>query len=179
MRQPGPFKEDTRILFESDVDNIRMMFKQAHEQGILKRDNYSLIQMVQHPDFFATDKRFQPIMDKVEGIAYESHQFNRHWPRETGWGKPDRIIEGAKWTLGQGKEYIFYYGPIIWKDDKEKYYDFVERDWLIKFWKEGLPKHHPKDALLPQHISSRVRPHASMRSRNRPSLQARLYQVAD
>ena len=97
--KPGPFKEYTRILFESDVDNIRMMFKQAHEQGILKRDNYSLIQMVQHPDFFATDKRFQPIMDKVEGIAYESHQFNRHWPRETGWGKPEKIIQGAKWTL--------------------------------------------------------------------------------
>ena len=100
--------------------------KKAHKQGLLKKDNYSLIQMVQHPDFFATDKRFQPIMDKVEGIAYESHQFNRHWPRETGWGNPGKIIQGAKWTLGQGKEYIFYYGPIIWKEDREKYYDFVE-----------------------------------------------------
>ena len=158
--KPGPFKEDTRILFESDVDNIRMMFKQAHEQGILKRDNYSLIQMVQHPDFFATDKRFQPIMDKVEGIAYESHQFNRHWPRETGWGKPEKIIQGAKWTLDQGKEYIFYYGPIIWKGDKEKYYDFVERDWLIKFWEEGLPKHHPK-----MHYYLNIFPHGSGRMR--------------
>jgi hypothetical protein len=142
--KPGPFKEDTRILFESDVDNIRTMFKEAHEQGILKRDNYSLIQMVQHPNFFAIDKRFQPVLNKMEGVAYEAHQFNRHWPRETGWGKPEKIIQGAKWTLNQGKEYIFYYGPIIWKDDKEKYYDFVERDWLIKFWREGLPKLHPK-----------------------------------
>ena len=94
--KPGPFKEDTRILFEKDIDDIRVMFKKAHKQGILKKDNYSLIQMVQHPDFFATDKRFQPIMDKVEGIAYESHQFNRHWPRETGWGKPRQNYSGSE-----------------------------------------------------------------------------------
>lgn len=34
--------------------------------------------MVEHPCFFAEDKRFQPIMDKMEGIAYECHQYNRH-----------------------------------------------------------------------------------------------------
>ena len=158
--KPGPFKDDTRILFEKDIDSIRSMFKMAYKQGMLKNDNYSLIQMVQHPDFFATDKRFQPIMDKVEGIAYESHQFNRHWPRETGWGKPEDIIRGAKWTLKQGKEYIFYYGPIIWKDDDKKYYDFVERDWLIKFWKEGLPKHHSK-----MHYYLNTFPHGSGRMR--------------
>ena len=158
--KPGPFKEDTRILFESDVDNIRTMFKQAHEQGILERDNYSLIQMVQHPNFFAIDKRFQPVLNKMEGVAYEAHQFNRHWPRETGWGKPEKIIQGAKWTLDQGKEYIFYYGPIIWKKDKEKYYDFIERDWLIKFWEEGLPKHHPK-----MHYYLNIFPHGSGRMR--------------
>ena len=158
--KPGPFKEDTRILFEKDIDDIRVMFKKAHKQGLLKKDNYSLIQMVQHPDLFATDKRFQPLMDKVEGIAYESHQFNRHWPREAGWGKPEKVIQGAKWTLEQGKEYIFYYGPIIWKDDKAKYFDFVERDWLIKFWNEGLPKHHPK-----MHYYLNLCPHGSGRMR--------------
>lgn len=142
--KPGPFKEDTRILYEKDVDDIRAMFKAAHKQGILKHDNYKLIQMVQEPSFFSTDKRFKPIMDKMDGIAYESHQFNRHWPRETGWGKPEKIIKGAKWTLAQGKEYIFYFGPILWKNDTGKYYPFVERDWLQKFWKEGLPKHDPK-----------------------------------
>lgn len=75
--KPGPFKEDTRILYEKDVDDIRAMFKKAHEQGLLKRDNYKLIQMVQEPSFFAGDKRFLPIMEKMDGIAYECHQFNQ------------------------------------------------------------------------------------------------------
>jgi hypothetical protein len=139
--KPGPFKEDTRILYEKDIDDIRAMFKKAHKLNILKHDSYKLIQMVQEPSFFATDKRFQPIMDKCDGIAYECHQFNRHWPLETGWGKPEKVIKGAKWTLDQNKEYIFYYGPIRWKG--KVYYEFMERDWLQKFWKAGLPKHHP------------------------------------
>jgi hypothetical protein len=25
-----------------------------------------------------------------------------------------------------------------------QYYDFIERDWLKKYWKAGLPKHDPK-----------------------------------
>ena len=28
------------------------------------------------------------LIDLVEGIAYEAHQFNRHWPLETGWSRP-------------------------------------------------------------------------------------------
>lgn len=159
--KPGPFTEDTRILFEKDIDDIRAMFKEAHKQGLLKHDNYKLIQMVQEPSFFATDKRFQPIMDKVEGIAYECHQYNRHWPLETGWSKPEKVVEGAKWTLAQGKEYIFYYGPITWKTNAEKYYDFVERDWLTKYWAAGLPKHHPK-----MHYYLNTFPH--MEARQRP-----------
>ena len=131
--KPGPFQEDTRILYEKDIDDIRGLFKKAYEQGLIKHDNYKLIQMVQEPDFFARDKRFQPIMDKVEGIAYECHQFNRHWPLETGWSNPEKVIRGAKWTLAQGKEYIFYYGPTTWTGgEKNRYYEFVERDWLKK-----------------------------------------------
>lgn len=140
--KPGPFKEDTRILYEKDFDDIRTMFKKAYAEGILKNDNYSLIQMVQHPTFFAEDKRFLPIMKKADGIAYECHQYNRHWPLETGWSKPEKVVKGAKWTLEQDKEYIFYYGPLTWKS--KKYYEFVERDWLEKYWKAGLPKHDPK-----------------------------------
>ncbi len=139
---PGPFKEDTRILYEQDVDNIRAMFREAYKKGILKHDNYKLIQMVQHPSFFAEDKRFLPIMAKVEGIAYECHQFNRHWPLETGWSKPEKVVKGAKWTLDQGKEYIFYFGPITWKS--KNYSEFIERNWLKSFWQAGLPKHDPK-----------------------------------
>lgn len=140
--KPGPFKEDTRILYEKDVDDIRAMFKNAHQAGLVKHDNYKLIQMVQHPTFFAEDARFLPIMKKVDGIAYECHQFNRHWPLATGWSKPEKVVKGAKWTLAQGKEYIFYFGPIIWKSPQ--YYDFIERDWLKTYWKAGLPKHDPK-----------------------------------
>ena len=156
--KPGPFKEDTRILYEKDFDDIRGMFAKAHKQKILKHPNYKLIQMVQEPSFFATDSRFQPIMDRCDGIAYECHQFNRHWPLETGWGKPEKVIKGAKWTLAQNKEYIFYYGPIRWKG--KVYYEFMERDWLKKFWQAGLPKHHPK-----MHYYLNTFPHADGRGR--------------
>lgn len=156
--KPGPFKEYTRILYEKDIDDIRAMFKQAHEQGLLKHDNYRLIQMVQHPSFFAEDKRFLPIMKKVEGIAYECHQFNRHWPLETGWGKPEKVIMGAKWTIDQGKEYIFYYGPLKYEPEK---YPSIEREWLKTFWDKGLPKHHPR-----MHYYLNTFPHES--ARNRP-----------
>ena len=156
--KPGPFKEDTRILYEKDYDNIRTMFKKAYALRLIKRNNYKLIQMVQEPSFFATDERFLPILKKCDGIAYECHQFNRHWPLETGWGKPEKVIKGARWTLAKGKEYIFYYGPIRWKG--KVYYEFMERDWLQKFWKAGLPKHHPR-----MHYYLNTFPHADGRGR--------------
>ena len=141
---PGPFKEDTRILYEKDIDDIRKMFRESHKQGLTKKDNYKLTMMVEHPTFFAEDKRVEPIVDKVDGIAYECHQYNRHWPLEEGWSKPEKVVKGAKWTIDKGKEYIFYYGPLTWKaEKKKKYYKFIERDWLKKYWKAGLPKHHP------------------------------------
>ncbi|VGO13606.1 hypothetical protein PDESU_02163 [Pontiella desulfatans] len=141
--KPGPFKEDTRILYEEDVANIRQLFKDAHKQGLIKHDNYKLIMMVEHPSFFADDPRVHPLIEKMDGVAYECHQFNRHWPLKTGWSNPEEVIRGAKWTLAQNKEYIFYYGPIIWKADKKRYYEFIERDWLETYWAAGLPKHHP------------------------------------
>ena len=156
--KPGPFEEDTRILFAKDVDDIRRLFRIAHKQGLLKHDNYKLIQMVEEPAFFAEDPRAQAIIEKMEGVAYEAHQFNRHWPLETGWSKPAKVVKGAKWTLDQGKEYIFYYGPVIWKS--EQYYEFIERDWLYKYWKAGLPKHHPR-----MHYYLNTFPHAHGRGR--------------
>lgn len=155
---PGPFKEDTRILYEKDIDTIRAMFKAAHGKGLLKHDNYQLIMMVEEPSFFARDGRVHPIVAKVEGIAYECHQFNRHWPLETGWSRPDKVVEGAKWTIEQGKQYIFYYGPIIWKS--KQYYEFIERDWLKKYWAAGLPKHHPN-----MHYYLNIFPNGSGRGR--------------
>lgn len=156
--EPGPFKEDTRILSAKDVDDIRELFRNAHKQGLLKYDNYKLIQMVEEPSFFADDRRARAVIEKMDGVAYEAHQFNRHWPLETGWSKPEKVVLGAKWTLDQGKEYIFYYGPIIWKS--EQYYEFIERDWLYKYWKAGLPKHHPR-----MHYYLNTFPHAHGRGR--------------
>ena len=156
--RPGPFEEDTRILYEEDVDNIRVMFREAHRQGLVQHEDYKLIQMVEHPDFFAVDQRVHPIIEKMEGVAYECHQFNRHWPLETGWSRPDRIVRGAQWTLDQGKEYIFYYGPILYKS--ERYHEFIERDWLKTYWEAGLPKHHPR-----MHYYLNTFPHLSARRR--------------
>lgn len=156
--KPGPFKEDTRILFAKDVDDIRALFVQAHRQGLIQHANYKLIQMVQHPTFFAEDARVVPILEKMEGIAYECHQFNRHWPLETGRSQPDKVAKGAKWTLAQGKEYIFYFGPIIWKSPG--YTEFIERNWLKAYWKAGLPKHDPN-----MHYYLNLFPHAHGRGR--------------
>jgi dolichol-phosphate mannosyltransferase len=46
-------------------------------------------------------------MEKIDGIAYECHQFNRHWPLETGWSRPEPVVKGAKWALEQGYEFVF------------------------------------------------------------------------
>ncbi len=137
----GPFPKDSRILYKKDVDDLRKLFRDAHAKGLLKHDNYKLIQMVTHASFFADDPKARDVIKKMNGVAYESHQFNRHWPIEKGWTRPKELVRGAKWTLAQDKEYIFYYGPFIYKQSKG-YYDFVERDWLYKYWKAGLPKHH-------------------------------------
>lgn len=156
--KPGPFEEDTRILSAKDVKEIRQLFREAHQLSLLKHSNYQLIQMVEEPSFFAEDSRAQAIIELMEGVAYEAHQFNRHWPLETGWSKPDKVVAGAKWTLEQGKEYIFYYGPVIWKSPQ--YSEFIERDWLYKFWEVGLPKHHAK-----MHYYLNTFPHAHGRGR--------------
>ena len=156
--KPGPFKEDSRFLYAKDVADIRALFQQAHKKGLLKHDDYKLIQMVEEPSFFVKNPKAQAILQKMDGVAYECHQFNRHWPLETGWSNPQKVITGAKWTLAQGKEYIFYYGPIIWKS--KKYYEFIERDWLQKYWKAGLPKHHPQ-----MHYYLNTFPHGAGRGR--------------
>lgn len=156
--KPGPFPEDTRILSKQDVADIRALFRDAHQQGLLKHANYKLIQMVEHPTFFAENARAQEVVLSMEGVAYEAHQFNRHWPLESGWSKPEKVVRGAKWTLKQGKEYIFYFGPVVWKS---KYYEeFIERDWLKAYWAAGLPKHHPR-----MHYYLNTFPHAHGRGR--------------
>ncbi|HBE71155.1 MAG TPA: hypothetical protein DDW52_23665 [Planctomycetaceae bacterium] len=155
---PGPFPEDTRILSAKDVSAIRSLFRTAHQQQLIEQTNYKLIQMVEHPGFFASDSCAQDVVRSMEGVAYEAHQFNRHWPLETGWSNPGKVVAGAKWTLEQGKEYVFYYGPVVWKS--KNYEEFIERDWLKAYWKAGLPKHHPR-----MHYYLNTFPHAHGRGR--------------
>ena len=141
--KPGPFKQDYRILYPEDVLALRKLFREAHAAGLLKNDNYKLIQMVEHPSFFAEDPEARKIIQSMDGVVYEAHQFNRHWPLETGWSRPEPVVRGAKWTLDQGKDYIFYYGPFLFRE-AGGYHEFVERDWLYEFWKAGLPKRNPR-----------------------------------
>ena len=139
----GPFKEDSRILSAADVKNIRQLFQDAYRKNFVRHENYNLIMLVENPEFFATNKEAQHVIRLCEGVAYEAHQFNRHWPLEGGWSNPDRVAKGAQWTLEQGLEYIFYYGPVIW-EPAEHYRPFIEREWLEIYWQRGLPKQHPK-----------------------------------
>jgi hypothetical protein len=53
------------------------------------------------------------------------------------------VVRGARWTLDQGLDYIFYYGPFRFREN-EGYREFVEREWLHEFWQAGLPKRHPR-----------------------------------
>lgn len=43
--------------------------------------------------------------------------------------------------LEQGLDYIFYYGPYLYKGS-ENYTEKIEREWLKSFWERGLLKHH-------------------------------------
>lgn len=98
----GPFKEDSRILYQRDVDDYRKLFKLAYKQGLTKHKNYKLIQMVTHASAFMEIPEAVKIVKTMDGIAYESHQFNRHWPYETGWtGRSNwSRVPGGRWIRG-------------------------------------------------------------------------------
>jgi len=113
----GPIAGDPRILHQRDVDETRKVFKDAHALGLIKNDNYKLIQMVVHPAVFLDDPQAREIIKTMDGICIESHQFNRYWPLGNEISNPE------------------YKGC-------ETYTDFLERDWLKAFWDKGLPKHH-------------------------------------
>ena len=51
----GPIAGDPRILYQRDVDDTRKVFKDAHALGLIKHDNYKLIQMVVYPTVFLDD----------------------------------------------------------------------------------------------------------------------------
>ena len=137
----GPIDGDPRILHQRDVDDMRKVFKDAHALGLLKHDNYKLIQMVVHPAVFLDDPKAKAIVKTMEGVCIESHHYNRYWPLGNKISNPEEISRGAKWVLEQGLDYIFYYGPYLYKGC-ENYTENLEREWLKSFWEGGLPKHH-------------------------------------
>ena len=155
----GPFEEDGRILSAEDVAAIRKLFRDAHAAGLTKFDDYALLQMVEHPTFFATDAAAQTVVKQMEGVAYEAHQFNRHWPLEGGWSDPGKVARGAQWTLEQDLDYVFYFGPIDWKGSPH-YKPQLERKWMQAYWAAGLPKHDSK-----MHYYLNLFPHATGRGR--------------
>lgn len=155
----GPFKEDGRILSANDIQSIRQLFQDAYSQKLTKNDDYKLIMMVEEPSFFSTHKEAQKVIKMTSGVAYEVHQFNRHWPLSTGWSNPKSVVAGAKWTLSQDLEYIFYFGPMLWKQDK-RYEPFIERKWFESYWAAGLPKRHAK-----MHYYLNLFPHHTGRGR--------------
>ena len=156
--QPGPFPEDTRILSHGDVGRLRKLLRRAHARGLTRHPDYKLIQLVEAPAFFAENPAAREVVSQLDGVAYEVHQFNRHWPLESGWSNPDKVVRGARWTLAQGGEFILYFGPILWQSDR--YREFIERDWLRAFWQAGLPRRHPR-----VHYYLNCFPHAAGRGR--------------
>lgn len=159
----GPIAGDPRILHQRDVDDQRKVFRDAHALGLIRHDNYKLIQMILHPSVFFEDPEARAIVSTMDGICYESHHFYFHWPlgktittfeAMDSWPEnvktqmlgisisdPELVARGAQWVLEQGMDYVFYYGPYQYKDC-DTYTDFLERDWLKSFWDKGLPKHH-------------------------------------
>jgi hypothetical protein len=136
----GPIKDDSRILYQRDVDNYRKLFKQAYLMHILKHDNYKLIQLLRRPTVYCDNPEAWNIVKTMDGVAYECHQFGEHWPLESGVSKPSEVARGAKWATNKGIDYVFYYGPFRYKEDPN-YYPNIERDWLVQYWVAGLPKH--------------------------------------
>lgn len=65
----GPFKEDSRILYQRDVDDYRKLFKLAYKQGLTKHKNYKLIQMVTHASAFMEIPEAVKIVKTMDGIA--------------------------------------------------------------------------------------------------------------
>ncbi|RLD11691.1 MAG: hypothetical protein DRI44_02950, partial [Chlamydiae bacterium] len=146
----GPFEEDTRILSQTDVNRIRKLFTNAYDKGILKHKNYKLIQLVEHPTFFSKDSEASAVIKNMDGVCFESHQFNKHWPLHLGWEKDLKATaEAARWTLSNNLDYVFYYGPWV-STNSPGYYDNLKysnepvKEWLIRYWAAGMPKHHDR-----------------------------------
>jgi hypothetical protein len=63
------------------------------------------------------------------------------WPWKQVVTNPEDLARGAKFVINKGMDYVFYYGPYIYKESPN-YYPDVEKDWLLRYWAAGLPKHN-------------------------------------
>jgi len=137
----GPFPEDSRILYQRDVDEYRKLFQDAFDAGIIKHNNYKLIQLISSPTAFYTVPAAREIIKSMDGVCFESHQYNVHWPLESGIEKDFQSTNAAiRWTLANNLDFVFYYGP--WRSTTDPvYYKDAPKDWLLKFWAAGMPKY--------------------------------------
>jgi hypothetical protein len=65
-----------------------------------------------------------------------------------GWEKDlEATSKAVRWTLSNNLDYVFYYGPWV-ATNSHGYYDNLEysddpvKEWLIRYWAAGMPKHH-------------------------------------
>jgi hypothetical protein len=130
------------ILFQKDVDDLRKLFKDAYAMGLVKKDNYKLVQMVREPDVFYNNAQAMSIIKTMDGVAWEAHHFGPgEWFYEQD--KLDDLVKGINWTLSNNLDYVFYYGPFRWTNCSD-YYDDVYKDWLERLWAAGAPKYANK-----------------------------------
>ena len=114
--------------------------------------------MVTHASAFMEIPEAVKIVKTMDGIAYESASVqpalalrDRLDPAgATGQGRPVDAGSGA------GRQFPIT-GLFVYKEF-DQYTDFIERDWLYRFWKEGLPKHRPEYAHYQTHFPMRMEP---------------------
>lgn len=140
----GAHPLEWRLLFQRDIDDYRKLFKDAYAAGIIKHDNYKLIQLLAEPAVFYTDVAARNIIKNMDGVCYELHQYNVHWPLETGKSKDlESMSEAIRWTLANNLDYVLYYGP--WRSTTDPvYYKDAPKDWILKYWAAGMPKFSDK-----------------------------------
>ena len=134
----GPIPGDSRILYQRDVDDHHKLFQDAYTAGLVRKNDYKLVQMVREPDVFSTNADAIKIIQSMDGVAYEVHHFGAgEWFYEPE--LTQRMAKGIQWTIDNGKDYIFYYGPFRWTGCSD-YYDDIYKDWLQIAWNSGIPK---------------------------------------
>jgi hypothetical protein len=134
----GPIPEDSRILFQRDINEHRELIQRARDLGII-HGNPKLIQMVREANVFWENPQAWQLVSQLDGVAYEMHHFGEHWPLETGKTDLYKLAVGSIKITDMGKDYIQYFGPWKWVECEDYYHDAV-RHWYQRMWESGLRK---------------------------------------